>query len=138
MLILLVCRSEAANGVRFQELFQDILPQIYVPHMYTDLTTPRALVMEWVDGVRLRTAASAARDSGRAGTPPAAGEALGDANGGGVPYTKEQAQDALRLVEVGVQCSLEQMLEVRPGKAVALVLSTAVHGPCRRWRCYYV
>jgi predicted unusual protein kinase regulating ubiquinone biosynthesis (AarF/ABC1/UbiB family) len=44
---------------------------VYVPGMHTSLCTRKVLVMEWVDGERLRTAYSAARESG--GTQPAAG-----------------------------------------------------------------
>lgn len=50
--------------------------------MYTELTTPRVLIMEWVDGTRLRSSAQ---------------------GGGG--------REELQMVEIGVRCSLEQMLE---------------------------
>lgn len=56
---------------------------VYVPEMCVELTTRRVLVMEWVDGVRLRSAAS--------------GSAL------------PRGRDDLRLVEIGVHCSLEQV-----------------------------
>ncbi len=63
------------------------LPQgVYVPEMCVELTTRRVLVMEWVDGVRLRSAA--------------AGAAL------------PRGRDDLRLVEIGVHCSLEQARRV--------------------------
>lgn len=58
------------------------LQGVYVPEMCVELTTRRVLVMEWVDGVRLRSAA--------------AGAAL------------PRGRDDLRLVEIGVHCSLEQ------------------------------
>lgn len=51
---------------------------VYVPRMHTPLCTRRVLVMEWVDGERLRTAYSAAREGGggapaaQVGTAPAA------------------------------------------------------------------
>ena len=48
-----------------------------------ELTTRRVLVMEWVDGVRLRSAAT----------------------GSALPRGRED----LRLVEIGVHCSLEQV-----------------------------
>ncbi|KAL3153782.1 hypothetical protein ABBQ32_013367 [Trebouxia sp. C0010 RCD-2024] len=72
---------EAQNGVRFKRLYGD-LEGVYVPKMYTDLTTPRVLIMEWVDGTRLRSSAQ---------------------GGGG--------REELQMVEIGVRCSLEQMLE---------------------------
>lgn len=59
------------------------LQGVYVPEMCVELTTRRVLVMEWVDGVRLRSAA--------------AGAAL------------PRGRDDLRLVEIGVHCSLEQV-----------------------------
>lgn len=37
---------------------------VYVPAMHTELCTRKVLVMEWVDGERLRTAYSAAREAG--------------------------------------------------------------------------
>ncbi|EFN55778.1 hypothetical protein CHLNCDRAFT_57703 [Chlorella variabilis] len=89
-------RHEAANGVRFRELYGH-LEGVYVPSMHTSLCTRKVLVMEWVEGERLRTAYSAARESG--GAQPAAGA------------PPSGTSDDLRLVEVGVRCSLEQMLE---------------------------
>ena len=60
--------------------------QIYVPKMYKALSSEKVLTMEWVDG-----------DKPRRGSE-------GGGFGGGTD------QD-LALVEVGVRCSLEQMLE---------------------------
>ena len=59
---------------------------VYVPEMYHELTRPRVLIMEWVEGRRLRSA------------------------GGKGPATVGlgRAED-LRLVEIGVLCSLEQV-----------------------------
>ncbi|KAK9810297.1 hypothetical protein WJX72_008275 [[Myrmecia] bisecta] len=76
--------QEAANGVRFKKLYGD-MEGVYVPDMYLDLTTERVLVMEWVEGVRLRSATQG--------------------------YSAGMRLDDLKLVEVGVRCSLEQMLE---------------------------
>lgn len=59
-----------------------LLQGVHVPKMYTNLTTPRVLIMEWVDGTRLRSSAQ---------------------GGGG--------REELQMVEIGVRCSLEQMLE---------------------------
>ena len=54
--------------------------------MLLELTTPRVLIMEWVEGKRLRRA-------GRNGEGP----------------SREELQADLKLVEIGVQCSLEQV-----------------------------
>lgn len=83
-------REEAANGKRFGDLYRH-LEGVYVPRMYSDLTTRRVLVMEWVNGERLKTAYSAA--------------------GTGNVRNGRSVEDDLRLVEVGVKCSLEQLLE---------------------------
>lgn len=61
---------------------------MYAPRMYQDLTTPRVLIMEWVDGEKLRTGTTASRDNSHRGS-----------------------KEDLKLVSVGVVCSLEQMLE---------------------------
>ena len=81
-------RQEAENGTRFRELYSH-LEGVYVPKMYTELTTKRVLVMEWVNGERLK---ASVEDS-----------AMG--------RVQRNPQDDLRLVEVGVRCSLEQLLE---------------------------
>mmetsp|Transcript_17319 Transcript_17319/g.30923 ORF Transcript_17319/g.30923 Transcript_17319/m.30923 type:complete len:842 (-) Transcript_17319:136-2661(-) len=80
--------NEARNGRRFRRLFGHI-PEVYVPIMYEAYTTPRVLVMEWVDGSKLRSASDGSKDK----------------------LSAEADADNLRLVEVGVRCSLEQMLE---------------------------
>lgn len=79
---------EAANAARFKQLFAR-MPEVYVPEVYLPLTTTRVMTMEWVNGERLRTASSSGMQGGA---------------GSGSP-------EDLRLVEVGVRCSLEQMLE---------------------------
>lgn len=56
---------------------------VYVPDMFTDLTTQRVLVMEWIDGTRLKSSSQGGRG----------------------------AREELQMVEIGVRCSLEQMLE---------------------------
>ncbi len=58
---------------------------IYVPDMMLELTTPRVLIMEWIEGRRLRRA-------GKNGQGP----------------SRAELQEDLKLVEIGVQCSLEQ------------------------------
>jgi len=93
--------------------------------MYTEWTTTRVLVMEWIEGERLRTASSQA--------PAVAAAAAGSLQGGGSRASgsstdasaavrqrliqqhrrspDQVAEEDLRLVEIGVRCSLEQMLE---------------------------
>ena len=65
------------------------LQGVYVPDMILEHTTQRVLVMEWVEGRRLRRA-------GKNGEGPSAAE----------------LQEDLKLVEIGVQCSLEQVNSV--------------------------
>ncbi len=74
-------RQEAENGIKFKELYGH-LEGVYVPNMYKDLTTRKVLVMEWIEGERLNTQRGMSNRS-----------------------------DDIRLVEVGVRCSLEQLLE---------------------------
>mmetsp|Transcript_35020 Transcript_35020/g.84763 ORF Transcript_35020/g.84763 Transcript_35020/m.84763 type:complete len:756 (-) Transcript_35020:3488-5755(-) len=74
--------AEAANAQRFNELYASI-PDVFVPKVYSDLTTRKVLVMEWVDGVRLTDSASLAT------------------------YGLETS----KLVDTLVQCSLQQILE---------------------------
>jgi predicted unusual protein kinase regulating ubiquinone biosynthesis (AarF/ABC1/UbiB family) len=73
---------EAYNAERFAKLYGH-LPEIYVPRIYWDYTNRRVLTMEWIDGTKL--------------TNP---EAI-----------RAQNIDAAHLIEVGVQCSLRQLLE---------------------------
>lgn len=58
-------RREAANGERFRQLYGAI-PDVYVPRMDRALTTRRVLVMEWIEGERLRTGAGGAARGPRA------------------------------------------------------------------------
>lgn len=44
--------TEAANAKRFYEIFKDD-PTIYIPRIHEDYVTRRALVMEWIDGVKI-------------------------------------------------------------------------------------
>lgn len=75
-------RAEAVNAQRFAELYSTI-PDVFVPKVYTDLSTGKVLVMEWVDGARLN-------DKAR---------------------LDEMGLDSSRLVDTLVQCSLQQLLE---------------------------
>jgi hypothetical protein len=121
---------EAANAQRFAQLFA-FMPEVKVPDMYLQHTTAKVLTMEWIEGERLRSAsqqlsasrpsaaaavhtAAAARSSSSRAAAAAAAEAAGGAGAVGVGGRRQLTPEAiedLRLVEVGVRCSLEQMLE---------------------------
>ncbi len=77
--------AEAANARRFSELYaQDVaIAGVFVPKIYSELTTRKVLTMEWVDGFRLT-------DS----------ESLEAFN-----------LDRKKLVDTLVQCSLRQIME---------------------------
>lgn len=75
-------RAEAVNAQRFAELYASI-PDVFVPKVYTDLSTSKVLTMEWVDGARLSDRKSI--------------QAMG--------------LDNSKFVDTLVQCSLRQMLE---------------------------
>lgn len=75
-------RAEAVNAQRFAELYASI-PDVFVPKVYTDLSTSKVLTMEWVDGARLSDRSAIL--------------AMGFEPG--------------KFVDTLVQCSLRQMLE---------------------------
>ncbi|RZB61284.1 putative aarF domain-containing protein kinase, chloroplastic isoform B [Glycine soja] len=66
--------NEASNGIKFRNLYGSI-PDVVVPLMYTEYTTRKVLVMEWIEGEKL-----------------------------------SEVKD-LYLIEVGVYCSFNQLLE---------------------------
>ncbi len=73
---------EGRNAERFADLYGH-LPDIYVPKIYWEYTGRRVLTMEWITGIKMTD-------------------------------TKEieaQGIDARYLIDVGVQCSLRQLLE---------------------------
>ena len=74
--------QEGRNAERFAELYGH-LPDVYVPRIYWEYTGRRVLTMEWINGTKLTQM-----------------EAI-----------KAQGGDAKYLIEVGVQCSLRQLLE---------------------------
>ncbi len=74
--------QEGHNAERFAKLYGH-LPDIYVPKIYWEYTGRRVLTMEWINGTKMTNV-----------------EAL-----------REQGIDATYLIEVGVQCSLRQLLE---------------------------
>jgi len=45
--------AEAANAQRFNELYAGMATDVFVPKVYSELTTSKVLTMEWVDGFRL-------------------------------------------------------------------------------------
>ncbi len=90
--------NEAANAERFAELHA-ANPRIAVPAIYHEATSRRVLTMEWIDGVKL-TNLDAVRNLGI---------------------------DPNDMVQVGVDCSLQQLLEhgffhadPHPGNLLAL------------------
>ncbi|NET01293.1 MAG: AarF/ABC1/UbiB kinase family protein [Sphaerospermopsis sp. SIO1G2] len=73
---------EGENAERFFELYGHI-QDIYVPKIYWEYTNRRVLTMEWINGIKLTQSEE----------------------------IKKQGIDARYLIEVGVQCSLRQLLE---------------------------
>jgi predicted unusual protein kinase regulating ubiquinone biosynthesis (AarF/ABC1/UbiB family) len=74
--------QEGQNAETFAELY-GYLPDIYVPEIYWDYTARRVLTMEWIEGTKLTQLKEIAA----------------------------QGIDATYLIEIGVQCSLRQLLE---------------------------
>ncbi|OCQ98802.1 hypothetical protein BCD64_22365 [Nostoc sp. MBR 210] len=73
---------EGENAERFFQLYGHIR-DIYIPKIYWEYTNRRVLTMEWINGTKLTQTAEIAA----------------------------QGIDARYLIEVGVQCSLRQLLE---------------------------
>lgn len=74
--------QEGRNAERFAQLYGH-LPDIYVPRIYWQYTQRRVLTMEWITGTKLTQ----------------------------LQEIRSQGIDAGYLVDVGVQCSLRQLLE---------------------------
>lgn len=74
--------NEGENAERFAQLYGNI-KDVYVPRIYWQYTNRRVLTMEWVTGTKLTQL-----------------EAI-----------RAQGVDARYIIEVGVQCSLRQLLE---------------------------
>jgi predicted unusual protein kinase regulating ubiquinone biosynthesis (AarF/ABC1/UbiB family) len=74
--------QEGRNAERFAELYGH-LPDIYVPKIYWEQTGRRVLTMEWITGTKLTQ----------------------------LDAIRAQGIDATHLIDVGVQCSLRQLLE---------------------------
>lgn len=74
--------QEGKNATKFKELYGHI-EEIYVPKIYWEYTGRRVLTMEWINGTKLTD----------------------------IEEIQRQGIEATHLVEVGVQCSLRQLLE---------------------------
>jgi predicted unusual protein kinase regulating ubiquinone biosynthesis (AarF/ABC1/UbiB family) len=74
--------QEGRNAERFAELYGHF-PEIYVPRIYWQYTGRRVLTMEWITGTKLTQ----------------------------LDAIREQGIDATHLIDLGVQCSLRQLLE---------------------------
>lgn len=74
--------QEGRNAEQFEELY-GYLPEIYIPKIYWEYTNRRVLTMEWIDGTKLNRP----------------------------ERIQAQGIDARHLIDVGVQCSLRQLLE---------------------------
>jgi len=90
--------NEADNAEKFRNMHQKN-NKIAVPKIYNELTSRRVLTMEWIDGTKLTN--------------------LDD--------VKKLGIDPDKMIEIGVQCSLEQLLEhgffhadPHPGNLLAL------------------
>ena len=90
--------NEASNAEAFRDLHSHN-PRIAVPAIYRDATSRRVLTMEWIDGVKLTN----------------------------LDAVRELGIDPDDMVEVGVNCSLQQLLEhgffhadPHPGNLLAL------------------
>ena len=74
--------QEGRNADKFKKLY-GYIEEIYVPKIYWDYTGKRVLTMEWIEGTKLTD----------------------------VDAVQAQGIDATHLVEIGVECSLRQLLE---------------------------
>lgn len=73
---------EGENAVRFAKLY-GYLPEILIPGIYPQYTGRRVLTMEWIEGIKLTE----------------------------LDELKRRGIDPTHVIEVGVQCSLRQLLE---------------------------
>ncbi|MGA7953863.1 MAG: AarF/ABC1/UbiB kinase family protein [Gloeobacterales cyanobacterium] len=73
---------EGQNAEHFARLFKT-MPEIYVPRIYWEYTRRRVLTMEWVDGIKLTR----------------------------LDQIQQAGLDGEKLIEIGVQCSLRQLME---------------------------
>ncbi|MGD1920458.1 MAG: ABC1 kinase family protein [Pleurocapsa sp.] len=75
-------KQEGRNADKFRELY-GYIEEIHVPKIYCEYTCKRVLTMEWITGTKLTD----------------------------IDAVQAQGIDATHLVEVGVECSLRQLLE---------------------------
>ena len=73
---------EGYNAERFKELY-NYIEEIYIPAIYWEYTGRRVLTMEWISGIKLTNTKA----------------------------IQEAGIEATSLVEIGVECSLRQLLE---------------------------
>lgn len=90
--------QEGRNAERFAELYGHI-KDIYIPQIYWPFTQRRVLTMEWIEGTKLTN----------------------------IEAIRAQGIDATRLIDIGVQCSLRQLLgqgffhaDPHPGNLLAM------------------
>ena len=90
--------QEGRNAEKFAQLY-GYMPEIYVPRIYWKYTARRVLTMEWIDGIKLTN----------------------------IKEVQAKGIDATHIVEIGVECSLRQLLEhgffhadPHPGNLLAL------------------
>ena len=90
--------NEATNGELFKKLHANN-ENIAVPYIYREFTSRRVLTMEWIDGVKLTN----------------------------IEKVKSLGIDPEKMIEIGVNCSLQQLLEhgffhadPHPGNILAL------------------
>ncbi len=90
--------NEAKNAEKFKELHK-ANKKISVPKIYKDVTSRRVLTMEWIDGVKLTN----------------------------IEKVKDIGIDPQKMIDIGVNCSLQQLLEhgffhadPHPGNILAL------------------
>ncbi|KAL2608261.1 hypothetical protein R1flu_026834 [Riccia fluitans] len=74
--------QEGRNAIRFRKLYGD-RPDVKVPGIYWDYVSAKVLTMEWVEGIKLSEQAK----------------------------ITAQGLDIIKLVDIGIQCSLRQLLE---------------------------
>ena len=74
--------QEGRNAEKFAQLYGH-MPELYVPRIYWEYTGRRVLTMEWIEGIKLTK----------------------------IEEVQAQGIDATHLVEIGVECSLRQLLE---------------------------
>jgi predicted unusual protein kinase regulating ubiquinone biosynthesis (AarF/ABC1/UbiB family) len=74
--------QEGRNADKFRE-FYGYMEEIYVPKIYWEYTGKRVLTMEWIDGTKLTD----------------------------IEAVQHKGIDATHIIEIGVECSLRQLLE---------------------------